>query len=59
MIIGPIIFQPYERMNIADALFSKTFEAGDVIITQVRTAERCNFVMALIITFVEGLAHFQ
>lgn len=33
---------PYERMNIADALFSKTFEAGDVIITQGDNAD-CMF----------------
>ena len=30
------LFQPYERMNIADALYSKSFEAGDVIIHQVK-----------------------
>ena len=30
-----VCFQPYERMNIADALFSKTYEADDVIIKQV------------------------
>lgn len=33
---------PYERMNIADALFSKTFEANDVIITQGDNAD-CMF----------------
>ena len=27
--------QPYERMNVADALVSKSFEDGDQIITQV------------------------
>jgi len=30
-------FQNYERMNIADALFSRTYEDGDVIIKQVNT----------------------
>lgn len=35
---------PYERMNIADALFSKTYEAGDVIIKQGDNADCMYFV---------------
>lgn len=27
--------QPYERMNVADALVTRSFEDGDVIIKQV------------------------
>ncbi|XP_064633496.1 cAMP-dependent protein kinase type II regulatory subunit-like isoform X2 [Lineus longissimus] len=35
---------PYERMNVADALHSKTFEDGDVIIKQGDTADCMYFV---------------
>jgi len=32
-----LLFQSYERMNIADALFTRTFHDEDVIIQQVCT----------------------
>ena len=30
------LFQPYERMNVADALVTQHYDDGDVIIKQVR-----------------------
>lgn len=35
---------PYERMNVADALFSKTFEAGEIIIRQGDSADCMYFI---------------